>query len=52
MNDFNITAQYIFKRAELLIGKCTFLLLPGNLIAVGKLYPRIGHIANDNEAEK
>lgn len=51
MTDFSLTSRYIFKRAELLIGKGTFLLFPGSLIAVGKLYPRIDHVANDNEAK-
>jgi hypothetical protein len=51
MVEFHLTAQYIFKRAEVLMGKGNFMLFPNSLIAVGKLYPRIGPIANDNEAK-
>jgi hypothetical protein len=51
MSEFHLTAEYIFKRAELLIGKCNFLLFPNILIAVGKLHPRMDRAANDNEAK-
>lgn len=51
MNEFQIRAAYIFKRAELLIGKCNLMLFPGSLIAIGKLYPAMLPVANDNEAK-
>jgi len=50
MSDFHLRAAYIFKRAELLVGKGTFMLIPGLLTAIGKLYPRMPPAANDNEA--
>jgi hypothetical protein len=52
MSDFELRAAYVFKRARLLIGNGTFILFPGSLIAIGKLYPKLGPVANDNEAKE
>lgn len=51
MNEFVTQATYVFARAKILMGKGTFILFPSQLIAVGKLYPKLGPIANDNEAK-
>jgi hypothetical protein len=51
MTDFQLRAAYVFKRAKLLIGDGTFILFPGKLIALGKLYPKLNPVANDNEAK-
>jgi hypothetical protein len=52
MSEFYLTAQYMFKRASLLIGPCMLMIFPGKLIAIGKIYPKMGPVANDNEAER
>lgn len=51
MNEFQVQAAYMFARAKFMIGNCNFMLFPGSLIAVGRVYPIAGRIANDNEAK-